>query len=86
MFVEDCGEMYTHKTFGVPSYQGSGDMAHCILTKMAGILKMCERKKIKFSVCHTKPYLQHKIGDCCISFAKMDGRMEKLKTIYLPTF
>jgi hypothetical protein len=30
--------MHPHTKFGVPSYQDSGDMAHCMFSKMAAIL------------------------------------------------
>jgi hypothetical protein len=43
---------------------------------------------MQFSEYHTKPYLQHEIGDCCIMFC--DGRTDtptyKVKTIYLQTY
>jgi hypothetical protein len=57
--------MYPHTKFGIPNYHGSGDMAHCMFSKMAAwppysIIENAEAKKMQFSVYHTKPYLQHK--------------------------
>jgi hypothetical protein len=53
--LQDFGEMHPHTTFGFSSYQGSGDMTHYMFSKMATILKMRARKKMQFSVYHTKP-------------------------------
>jgi hypothetical protein len=77
--------MHPHTKFGVPSYHGSGDIAHCMYSKMAAILKMRERKKCSFQ--YTTPSCTYSIQLAIVALCfAMDGRTEKVKTIYLPTF